>query len=157
MNIEKTLTIQAGLTLVELMISLSISMLLILAVGSFYIANKSSYNIEEQLARLQESGRYANYYLTQEIRNAGFQGCSDSSEVKSFDRTVLVTSESPESKTNITLQLEHPVSLLQSHFDGSLNLDKSVLIGINPSLCAKPSSGNTDEFSIMSTVSIANT
>jgi len=41
--------------------------------------------------------------------------------------------------------------------DGSLNLDNSVVIGISPNLCAKPSSGNTEEFSIMSTVSIAKT
>jgi type IV pilus assembly protein PilW len=73
--------LEAGLTLVELMISITISMLLIFAVGSFYVANKSSYNTEEQLARLQESGRFSNYYLTRELRNAGFQGCSDASAV----------------------------------------------------------------------------
>ena len=70
---------------------------------------------------------------------------------------VFVTSESPESKTSITLQLEQPVSLLQSQFNGSLNLAKSVFNGIKPNLCAKPSSGKTEEFSKMSTVSIAKT
>ena len=43
-----------------------------------------------------------------------------SSEDNSLESTVLVMSESPESKTNITLQFEHPVSLWHSHFDGSL-------------------------------------
>jgi hypothetical protein len=57
----------------------------------------------------------------------------------------------------MTLQFEQPDSLLQSHLDGSLNLDKSVVIGISPNLCAKPSSGSTEEFSIMSTVLIAKT
>jgi len=80
-----------------------------------------------------------------------------SSEVNSSVKTVLDMSDSPESKTSITLQFEHPVSVWQSHFDGSLNLVKSVFIGTKPNLWAKPSSGKTEEFSKMSTVSIAKT
>ena len=78
-----------------------------------------------------------------------------SSEVNSSVKIVLDMSDSPESKTSITLQFEHPVSVWQSHFDGSLNLAKSVFIGTRPNLCAKPSSGKTEEFSIISTVSTA--
>jgi hypothetical protein len=78
-----------------------------------------------------------------------------SSEVMSSEKIDLGPSESPESNTSITLQFEHPVSLSQSHFAGSLNRPKSVFIGTKPNLCARPSSGKTDEFSIMSIVSIA--
>jgi len=55
------------------------------------------------------------------------------------------------------LQFEQPDSLWQSHFDGSLNFFKSVFNGIKPNLCAKPSSGSTEVFEIMSTVSTAKT
>jgi len=64
---------------------------------------------------------------------------------------------SPESKTNITLQFEQPVSLLHSHFEGSANLVRSVFMGINASLCASASSARTEEFSMISTVSMAKT
>ena len=83
---------------------------------------------------------------------------SASSEVRLSERTVMLSdSDSAESSTSMTRQFEHPGSPPHEQSAGSENLSRSVLSGISPSLCAKPSSGITDEFCMISTVSIANT
>lgn len=81
MMMIKTRHTQLGLTLVELMISLSIALFIAFAVGAFYVANKYTYSNQEQLSRLQEAGRFSNYYLTLELRAAGYQGCANSANV----------------------------------------------------------------------------
>src|SRR5579864_2527750 len=82
---------------------------------------------------------------------------TSSSDVSSDDVTVLVVSADPASIINITLQREQPTSLWQSQFDASTNLVKSVFIGIIASLWATPSSARTEEFSIITTSSMAKT
>lgn len=71
LNHQKT-----GYTIVEFMVSITLGLLLIATVGTVYLSNKTNYRIQEGLARLQENARFANYYLSHQIRMAGFQGCS---------------------------------------------------------------------------------
>src|SRR5688500_5532071 len=79
-----------------------------------------------------------------------------SSETNSPEVTSLVLSVASESNTNNTLHFEQPKELLQSQSSGRTNLFRSVRSGINPNLCAIASSCITDEFSIITTSSIAN-
>jgi type IV pilus assembly protein PilW len=66
---------QQGLTLIEIMIALTISLLLLAGVIQIFISNKQTYRMQEASARLQESGRFAIHFLTQDFRMAGFFGC----------------------------------------------------------------------------------
>lgn len=70
-----------GFSLIEFIIALTIGALIVSVVISIYASNKSTFLIQEGLARLQESGRYANYFLSKEIRMAGFQGCANQRQV----------------------------------------------------------------------------
>lgn len=63
---------QAGLTLVEMMISMTIGLLILLAIGSVYVGSRQTYRLQEDNARLQETGRYAMEVIGRSIRQAGF-------------------------------------------------------------------------------------
>ena len=66
---------QKGLTMVELMIALVLSSLLTLGVIQVFIANKTSYRLQEAQSRLQENARFALTVISNELRKAGHLGC----------------------------------------------------------------------------------
>lgn len=66
---------QQGMTLIELMIAMVISLALLGGLSEVYLGSKQSYNLVEESSRLQENGRFATDILTREIRGAGFFGC----------------------------------------------------------------------------------
>ncbi|MDN5872574.1 MAG: PilW family protein [Nitrococcus sp.] len=65
----------SGFSLVEIMVALTLSLLLLGAVLQVFISAKASYRMNEGLARLQETGRFAANILAGDIRMAGYQGC----------------------------------------------------------------------------------
>lgn len=65
-----------GLTLVELMVSITIGLIILAAVARLFVSSRATYTLEEGLARVQESGRFALEFLSQDIRMAGYAGCS---------------------------------------------------------------------------------
>lgn len=67
---------QAGLTLVELMVTLTISLMLLGGVLKVLANSKQTYRIQEAHSRLQENGRYATQFLSRDIRMADFWGCA---------------------------------------------------------------------------------
>lgn len=66
---------QSGLTLIELMVSLTIGLVILGALGYAYLGSRGAYRTNENLARLQESGRFALDLMTQDLRMGGFIGC----------------------------------------------------------------------------------
>jgi len=67
---------QRGLSLIELMVALVISLFLLGGVVQVYIANKSTYRFSEAMSRIQESARYALDTMARDLRMAGFWGCT---------------------------------------------------------------------------------
>lgn len=65
--------IQAGLSLVELMVALAISSFLILGVTQIYIDNKRSYSFQQNQTENLEGSRYALLMLQQELTKAGYR------------------------------------------------------------------------------------
>lgn len=65
-------TQQLGFTLVELMIAMTLGLLILLAVSSIYIGSRQTFRMQEENARLQETGRYTLEVLGRSIRQAGF-------------------------------------------------------------------------------------
>lgn len=66
---------QSGFSLIELLVALGISLFLLLGISYIYTGSKQTYRVEENLARMQESGRLAFEYLSRDIRSAGDFGC----------------------------------------------------------------------------------
>ncbi len=63
-----------GLSLVELMVALTISMVLIFGATQVYVDSRNAYNVNEAVARLQENARYAMGIIEPDIRMANYWG-----------------------------------------------------------------------------------
>jgi len=50
---------QSGVTLIELMVALTISMILLAAIAGVFLTSRQSYVLDQGLARTQEAGRFA--------------------------------------------------------------------------------------------------
>lgn len=82
-------TRQAGLTLVEMLIGMLLGALLSSGVIAAYLGGKRHYFYQEQMARIQENGRYALRLTTRELAMAGFfAGLADPSPVDAAAVTV---------------------------------------------------------------------
>lgn len=66
--------LQLGVSLIELMIALVVGLLLLGGLIQVYLSSKQSYNAQEQLARMQEGGRFAMDLVTRDLRRSGFWG-----------------------------------------------------------------------------------
>ena len=67
---------QSGVTVVELMVALVLSLILMAGVLQVYFGSKTTYRITEGLSRLQENTRASAEMLAKEIRMAGYVPCS---------------------------------------------------------------------------------
>jgi type IV pilus assembly protein PilW len=73
-RLDKLMKRQLGVSLIELMISIVVALLLLAGLIQVYLSSKQSYNAQEQLARMQESGRFAMDLITGDLRRAGYWG-----------------------------------------------------------------------------------
>ncbi len=83
MNNEK------GLTLVELLVALIIGLVLVGGVAQIFLSNKQAYHLSDELARMQESARYAFYLLSRDLRMAGYLGCNSRSRTLVSDDEMM--------------------------------------------------------------------
>ncbi len=67
---------ERGMTLVEIMVALAVSMVMLTGVVQVMLSSKQTYRVQEGTARLQENGRFAAQFLSEDLRMAGFSGCS---------------------------------------------------------------------------------
>lgn len=64
---------QRGLTLIELLVSLAISMVIVIAAASFYLSSGRSRDTQEAASVLQDNARFATDIITRNIQQAGYQ------------------------------------------------------------------------------------
>ncbi len=67
---------QTGISMVEILVALVISLFLLGGVVQVYLGNKTAYRFTEAVARIQENGRFAIEQVTQDLRMTGFFGCA---------------------------------------------------------------------------------
>ena len=77
-------TAQAGLSLIELMIGMTLGLIVLGAVLYVFAGNRASYRHQESLSLVQESGRFALELLARDIRMAGYAGCGNIGFVESL-------------------------------------------------------------------------
>jgi len=65
-----------GFTLIELMISLTIGMMIIITIGYVYLGASRTFRALEASSRMQENARYAIERIGFDLRMAGYTGCS---------------------------------------------------------------------------------
>lgn len=70
-----TRRLQRGLGLIEIMVALAISAVLLTGVIQIFLSSKLSYRVADANARVQEGGRFAVNFMTEDLRMAGYTGC----------------------------------------------------------------------------------
>lgn len=83
---------QAGLSIVELLVALVISMLLMTGVVQVFLASKQTYASNEAASRLQENGRFALEFIAQSARHAGYVEAANNT-LESLPRPVLAPND----------------------------------------------------------------
>lgn len=66
---------QRGMTLVELLIALALSLAVLIGLSSVYVAVKQAFRFQENTGRLQEDASFALDAISRELRMAGYGGC----------------------------------------------------------------------------------
>jgi type IV pilus assembly protein PilW len=66
---------QRGFSLIELMVSITLSLAIMLALSTVYVASKQSFRYQETTGRLQEDAGFALDLIAKDLRVAGFGGC----------------------------------------------------------------------------------
>jgi type IV pilus assembly protein PilW len=64
---------QSGLTLIELMISLTLGMFVVVSASLLLLSSKTSYQVQDESSRLQETGRYARELIALSAHQAGYE------------------------------------------------------------------------------------
>lgn len=85
---RKLIRRQSGLSLIEIMVALTLSLILTLGLVHIFTSNSQSFRLAEASSRIQESGRMALGILSREIRNADYWGClQDTSDLNNMLNT----------------------------------------------------------------------
>lgn len=79
-----TPTLQRGLSLVELMVSIGLGLLLLAVIAQIYLGSKQTYRGNDNASRLQENGRFALHRMATDIRMAGYLGCNRNASVNNI-------------------------------------------------------------------------
>jgi type IV pilus assembly protein PilW len=69
------MTRQKGFTLIELMLSMSLGLILLIGIFNVLLINLQSYRVQASVSRIQEVGRHVLEELAINIRNSGHRGC----------------------------------------------------------------------------------
>jgi len=66
---------QLGLSLVELMISITLGLVLMAGVIQIFLSTKASFTVQQGMSRIQETGRMAMEFIGRDLRTASQMGC----------------------------------------------------------------------------------
>lgn len=80
---------QAGLSLIELMIALTLSLILFLGVYEVFSSSKKTSMVQHELARMQENARFALDAFGHSIRIAGQLGCNKNVHIENNTGSLL--------------------------------------------------------------------
>lgn len=81
MNYPLNISLQRGLTLIEVMIAMLLGVFLIAGILQIFISAKQTYRMQENLSRLQENGRFAMDFISRDFRMADFRECATNPSV----------------------------------------------------------------------------
>jgi type IV pilus assembly protein PilW len=84
---------QAGLTIVELMISITVGLLVVMTTTTLLVSSKAAYVAQDEGVRLQDTGRYAIEAITRAVRQAAYEN---------WERDATAIVNAPQISANIT-------------------------------------------------------
>lgn len=91
----------AGFSLIEMLIAMVLGLSLAAGVIQVYVGNSSTERSQEARARLQENGRFALNFLSQEMRMGGYLGCLSGIDEDTVNNTLTAPPNSFQPETGI--------------------------------------------------------
>ena len=73
--ITQTRQYQQGLSLIELMIAITLSIFITAAMITLFVNSKQNYRLNENMSRLQENARFAVSFIARDLRMADYRTC----------------------------------------------------------------------------------
>jgi type IV pilus assembly protein PilW len=124
---------QTGFTLVEMLIALAISSVMLASMYSFYLSQKRSYDIREQVAEMQQNVRSGLALMAREIRMAGYNptGAPGVGIVVAGPQTIRITMDLNSDGDTNDANEDVVYSLYDSGNDGDLDLGRKPAGGQN--------------------------
>ena len=103
----------SGLTLIELMLALTLSIIILSVCSSVYCISQKNLQTQMALAQLQENARIAQAFLQTSIHLAGFMGCAkySSSEAITYDEHKLTIKHASVTAALLTQEISGGVIL----------------------------------------------
>jgi type IV pilus assembly protein PilW len=80
---------QHGLSMVELMVSITIGLLIVGAVLYVYLGSRGAYRTSKSTSRTQEAGRFGIDAITRDVRQTGFIGCGSRVSLTTLQPVVI--------------------------------------------------------------------
>lgn len=105
MNILVPKSRQSGMTLIEIMVALVISLFLLAGLLQMFFATRQSARTQENLSRVQENGRFGIEYINRVIRQAGYRYSGNILNGQNFSANPVEGSDD-DSGDIITVQFE---------------------------------------------------
>src|SRR5690554_3932136 len=75
---------QSGISMLELLVAMSLSIVLLGGVATMFASSRSTYQSNDRLGRIEESGRYALDMIARDVRGAGYVGCNKRATVSNI-------------------------------------------------------------------------
>jgi type IV pilus assembly protein PilW len=125
-SLEHSQPRQLGFTLIEVLITLIISIIFIGGAAQVFLNSKRTYEVQSQLAQLQSNARFIVDEFAREIRMAGLFGCNPSTIVSTLGPSTIVATLGPSTITNI---LGPSTVAIVPAFLGSINSTVSIIVG----------------------------
>jgi type IV pilus assembly protein PilW len=79
---------QSGLSLVELMISITLGLFLMAGVVQMFVSSNTVFGTQQGLSRVQETGRLAVEFIGRDLRMASFSGCRNTTIQQGTSRII---------------------------------------------------------------------
>ena len=98
----KTKHLQSGISLVEILVSLVISLFLLGGIIQVYLGNTSTYKFANALSQVQENGRFAMETISRDLRAVGDWGCINFNPLDVADANINNTTITNISNTLVT-------------------------------------------------------
>ncbi len=108
---------QSGLSIIELLVALALGATLTAGISGVYLENKRNFVQDEEMARLQENGRFAMGLLKREIKMAGFYAAASSPQPVAANQ---ITNPCGAANNQWSLETDFSIDLIDS-FAGAYN------------------------------------
>ncbi len=128
---KHSLTNQNGLSLVEILVALVISLFLLAGIVQVYLGNKTTYTFADASARIQENARFALDIMTKDARLAGFFGCVNIQSNPELVQNHLSFDPAIAAENDLYNFISNPIITINNNA-GSNNSDSLTIRGSKP-------------------------